>query len=191
MRLRSGPDLAVEAEDVADGCGFLLVDHQLAVVGVVSDGRIAAHPHALLLGGGDLVTDPLPCDLPLELGEGEKHVEGEPSHRGGGLRLCRRRRASASAYGRKAHPGLRESRLQGRKAWHPYPRRDVRSYTREAFPVLGHGLTDTAQLTFKLDHSVKAGESHSRLGSGLGRSSRARRNRIGGPPCSRNWDSSS
>ena len=87
MRLRSGPDLAIEAEDVADGCGFLLVDHQLAVVGVVSDGRIAAHPHALLLGGGDLVTDPLPCDLPLELGEGEKHVEGEPSHRGGGVEL--------------------------------------------------------------------------------------------------------
>lgn len=67
---------------------------------------------------------------------------------------------------------------------------DVRSYTREAFPVLGRGLADTARLTFTMDHSVGAGRSHSRLRSGLGRSLRAGRNRIGGPPCSRNWDSS-
>ena len=64
----------------------------------------------------------------------------------------------ASAHGRKVHPGVRESRLQIRKAQYPCPRRDVRSYTREAFPVLGHGLADTAQLTFELDRSVRAGQ---------------------------------
>ncbi len=59
-QLAHGPDLAVETEDAADGCGFLLVDHRLAVVGVASEGRIAAHSHVFLLGGGDLVAYPLP-----------------------------------------------------------------------------------------------------------------------------------
>ncbi len=38
-------------------------------VGVVSEGWIAAHPHAFFLGGGDLVADALAGDLALELRE--------------------------------------------------------------------------------------------------------------------------
>lgn len=39
------------------------------------------HPHALLLGRRDLVADALGGDLALELGEGEKDVKRETSHR--------------------------------------------------------------------------------------------------------------
>src|ERR1700733_9863203 len=40
----------------------------------------AAHPDALPLRGGDLVSDPLTGDLALELGEGEEHIQGQSSH---------------------------------------------------------------------------------------------------------------
>ena len=33
------------------------------------------------LGGSNLVPDTLGRDLPLELGKGQEHVEGEPTHR--------------------------------------------------------------------------------------------------------------
>jgi hypothetical protein len=45
----------------------------------------AAHPHSLLFRGGDLVPDALARNLPLELGEGQQHVEGQPSHAGRGV----------------------------------------------------------------------------------------------------------
>src|SRR2546425_137508 len=48
-------------------------DHdQLVVSAPVTEGRHAAHPHALLLRGGDLVADALPGDFALELGEGQQ-----------------------------------------------------------------------------------------------------------------------
>ena len=40
-------------------------------------------PNALRLGGCDLIADPLTDHLSLELGEGQEHVEGQPSHAGG------------------------------------------------------------------------------------------------------------
>ena len=40
-QLAYGLDLAIESEEVADGCGFGLVNHQLAVPGVVSERWIA------------------------------------------------------------------------------------------------------------------------------------------------------
>src|SRR3984893_6178271 len=49
--------------------------------------RHAAHPHALFLGGGDLVADPFASDFPLELGEGQKDIQRQPSHAGGGVEL--------------------------------------------------------------------------------------------------------
>ena len=42
---------------------------------VVAERQRAAHPHALALGGRDLVADALARDLALELGEGQQHVE--------------------------------------------------------------------------------------------------------------------
>jgi hypothetical protein len=41
----------------------------------VAERRHAAHPHALLFRGGDLVANALTGDLPLELGEGQQNIE--------------------------------------------------------------------------------------------------------------------
>ncbi len=38
------------------------------------------------LRGGDLVPDTFAGDLTLELGKGQQHIEGQPSHRGGGVK---------------------------------------------------------------------------------------------------------
>ncbi len=55
----------------------------------VTQGRDAAHPHPLALGGGDLVADALAGDLALKLGEGQQHVQHQSAHRGGGVELLR------------------------------------------------------------------------------------------------------
>ena len=39
------------------------------------------------LRGRDLVPNPFPRDLPLELGEGEQNVQGQPPHGTGGVEL--------------------------------------------------------------------------------------------------------
>ena len=59
----------VTPEDVANRLGFLLHDYQLAILAVVAERRVAAHPHTLFLGRRDLVADALASDLGLELGE--------------------------------------------------------------------------------------------------------------------------
>ena len=48
---------------MADGLCLRLVDDQLPVLHVVAQGRVAAHPQALFLGGGDLVANTLAGDL--------------------------------------------------------------------------------------------------------------------------------
>ena len=58
---------------------------EAAPVGRVAERRCTAHPHALGLGGGDLVADALGGDLALELRERQQHVEGQPPHAGGGV----------------------------------------------------------------------------------------------------------
>ena len=80
-------ELEIAPEDVDDGPSLVLVDDELAVFDVVAERRHAAHPHALLLGGGDLVADPLADHLPLELGKGQQDIQGQPSHAGGGVEL--------------------------------------------------------------------------------------------------------
>jgi hypothetical protein len=59
----------------------------LPVLDVIAQWRWTSHPHALLLRRCDLVPDAFCRDLPLELGEGQQDIEGEPSHRGGGVEL--------------------------------------------------------------------------------------------------------
>ena len=73
--------------------GFLRVDRQplAARVHVVAQHRTAARPLALATRGRDLVARPLGDDLPLELGEGQQHVEDQPAHRRGGVELLRDR----------------------------------------------------------------------------------------------------
>jgi hypothetical protein len=73
-------DLKISAEDHPDPLGFLLDDGEFAVLQLVAQGEGAAHPKSLALGGSDLAADPLGGDLPLELGKGQKYVEGQPAH---------------------------------------------------------------------------------------------------------------
>ena len=82
-----GSERQVVRIDAAHRRGLGLVDDELAVAHVVAERHGAAHPHALALGGGDLVADALAGDLALELGEGEQHVQRQPAHAGGGVEL--------------------------------------------------------------------------------------------------------
>ena len=59
----------IAPEDGAHDRCMVLDDVQGAILDPVAQRNHAAHPHPLLLRSGDLVSDPLPCDLPLELGE--------------------------------------------------------------------------------------------------------------------------
>jgi hypothetical protein len=70
----------IAPEGIADGLSLGLVDDQLAVLQVVAERWLAAHPHPFLLGGSDLVANALASDLPLELGKGQQHVQRETTH---------------------------------------------------------------------------------------------------------------
>ncbi|MNJ47966.1 hypothetical protein D3C77_431440 [compost metagenome] len=79
----------VEAKKEAYLFGLRFVNHQGPAHRInrktIAQRRHAPHPHALLLGGGDLVSDALPSDFAFELGEGQEDVEGQPPHGGGGV----------------------------------------------------------------------------------------------------------
>src|SRR6202022_3653260 len=68
-------ELTIESEDAAYRLGLGRVGDERALVGVIAQRHIAAHPHALLLGGRDLVANAFTGDLPLELGKGQQHIE--------------------------------------------------------------------------------------------------------------------
>src|SRR6202035_3241430 len=74
-------ELTIESEDAAYRLGFGRVDDERALVGVIAQRHIAAHPHALFLRGGDLVADAFTGDLVLELGKGQQHIERQASMR--------------------------------------------------------------------------------------------------------------
>src|SRR6202022_1040595 len=61
-------ELPIESEDAAYRLGLGRVDDERALVGVIAQRHIAAHPHAPFLCGGDLVADAFTGDLALELG---------------------------------------------------------------------------------------------------------------------------
>ena len=61
------PEIA--PEDGPYPLGFVLVDGDLAIPGVVAERRHAADPQPLALGGCDLVADALGGDFTLELGK--------------------------------------------------------------------------------------------------------------------------
>ena len=58
------------------------------------------------LGSGDLVADPRPGDLPLELAEGEPHVERQPSKGACSIELLRYRNKRHTARVEPFHDGL-------------------------------------------------------------------------------------
>src|ERR1700730_9260792 len=80
-------ELMIKGEDATHGLGFGRVHDERAFARVIAERHITAHPHALLLRSGDLVADPFAGNLPLELGKGQQHIEGQPPHRAGGIEL--------------------------------------------------------------------------------------------------------
>jgi hypothetical protein len=67
--------------------GLVLNDGNLIVLYVITEGEGTADPQALSFRGSNFVADALRSDLPLELGEGQKHVERQPAHRSRGVEL--------------------------------------------------------------------------------------------------------
>src|SRR5208283_3250600 len=84
-------EFKIAPKDVAHSRRFRFVDDEFAFLDVVAERRLPAHPHALLFRRGDLVADSLSCDLALELGEGEQHVEREATHAGRRIERLRNR----------------------------------------------------------------------------------------------------
>lgn len=79
----NGAKVEIAPEDAAHCLGLPLVDDKppsTIARPVVAEGQVAAHPHAAGLGGRDLVADAFACDFSFELGEGQEHVEAEPTH---------------------------------------------------------------------------------------------------------------
>ena len=79
--LGGGADASKALEHEADVGGLGPVHDQLTVPDVVAERRPAAHPHALLPGGSELIPYALADHLTLELGEGQQDVERQPAHR--------------------------------------------------------------------------------------------------------------
>ena len=76
-------EVDIGSEDGAHDLGFFLVDRQGARVilrRLVAKRHSAPHPHALGLGGRNLVADALARHLALELGEGQEHVQCQAAH---------------------------------------------------------------------------------------------------------------
>ena len=51
-------------------------------VNLVTPGDHTAHPHALLLGGCDLIANTLCSNFSLKLGEGQQYIQSKPPHGG-------------------------------------------------------------------------------------------------------------
>src|ERR1700733_2491504 len=77
--------LEIAAKQGAHDRCMILDDVQGAFLDPVAQRDHAAHLHPLLFRSGDLIPDPLARDLTLELGEGQEHVKGQPSHAGRGV----------------------------------------------------------------------------------------------------------
>src|SRR3984957_9419360 len=75
-------DLEIAPKEIAHEGGMLLDHMERSVLDPVTERNHASHPDALPLRGGDLVPDPLAGDLALELGKGQKYVQGQSSHAG-------------------------------------------------------------------------------------------------------------
>src|SRR5258706_6692377 len=67
------------------------MDDELAVADLIAERSPTPHAHTRFPGGGCLVEDALPNDLPLEVGEGHEHVERHPPHGALGIERLRDR----------------------------------------------------------------------------------------------------
>src|ERR1700757_1303440 len=89
-------EFGIAAEDRAHDLRLAVDDNELAILYPIAERRDAAHPHPLLLRGGDLVADALANDLALELGKRQQHIEGQAPHRRRRIELlCHRNKGGA------------------------------------------------------------------------------------------------
>src|SRR5260370_21075388 len=79
--------LQIPPKDGPDALSLRFNHDDLAVLGLVSERGYAADPEPLALAGGDLVTDALGGDFPLELGTRQQDIERQPPHRGRRIEL--------------------------------------------------------------------------------------------------------
>ena len=77
--------LKVALEEVSNEFRVLLNDVKRAVFDPITEWNCATHPDASLFRGSDFVPDALARNFAFELRERKQHVEGEPSHAGGGV----------------------------------------------------------------------------------------------------------
>src|ERR1700720_4044832 len=84
-------EFGIAAKNEAHDFRLAFDDDELAVLRLIAKRRHPAHPHPLLLRGGDLVADALADDLALELREGQQNIEGQAPHRGRRVELLRDR----------------------------------------------------------------------------------------------------
>src|SRR5258705_13519933 len=60
-------ELTIKGKDATHGLGFGRVDDERSLARLVAPRHVTAHPHPLLLRGGDLIADPFAGALALEL----------------------------------------------------------------------------------------------------------------------------
>jgi hypothetical protein len=84
-------EFGVAAEDGAHDFRLAFGDDEPAVLHPIPERRYPAHPHPLLLRGGDFVADALSDDLTLELRKGQQNVQGQAAHRSRRVELLRDR----------------------------------------------------------------------------------------------------
>src|SRR4029077_9470876 len=70
LEQRDRAEFRIAFEDHPDGRRLRLIYDQFAVLDIVAERHVAAHPHALFLRRRDLVADALAGDFALELGKG-------------------------------------------------------------------------------------------------------------------------
>ena len=79
LYLTETPKLFIEIIDMPDIRGSLFTYLERLYLGIrvnlIAPGDHAAHPHALLLGGRDFITNSLCSNFALKLGKGEKHIQ--------------------------------------------------------------------------------------------------------------------
>src|ERR1700720_2759834 len=69
LEQRDRPQFRIAFKDQPDGRRLRLIHDQFAVLDVIAERRVAAHPHALAFRRRDLVADALAGNLALELGK--------------------------------------------------------------------------------------------------------------------------
>ena len=105
--------LKVQFKNLSDLNPFCFVDDQFrsGLLDVVSKQRHPARPFSFSTCGGNFVPGTFRDDLSFELGEGQQHVQHQPSHRVGGVeQLCDRNKGHPVLFERFEDPGEVEQR---------------------------------------------------------------------------------